>query len=300
MADTSIKLPDYDFESRYVQLKDGRMHYVDEGTGPVLLLLHGNPTWSFLYRHLIHGLKDRFRCIAPDHLGFGLSDKPKGADYSVSAHVRRLGEFVEKLGAPKLTPVVQDWGGPIGLSWAVRHKEQIERLVVMNTIGFVPDRKYLKFSAATAGALSLLALLHTPGAGEVLIQGLNAFVRFGVPGGIYNKDRKTREVLKGYLYPFPNWASRAGVLKFPREIPFGPAHPNRGLLADLEEGLRGWSVPALIVWGTKDPAFPRGLAKKFADLLPNHRGPVWIEDASHFLQEDRPEPIVHAVREFFA
>ncbi|MCB0219338.1 MAG: alpha/beta fold hydrolase, partial [Chrysiogenetes bacterium] len=203
MADTGgIKLDNYDFDSHYVNLPEGRIHYIDVGSGPTLLMVHGNPTWSYLYRHMIHGLSDKFRCVAIDHLGFGLSDKPSDADYSVPAHARRLGEVIEVIGLEKLTPVVQDWGGPTGLHWAVNHKDRVERLVIMNTIGFVPRREDLDLSKIWA--LALLGSLKTPVLGEALIRGLHLFVRRGVPGAIYNRQSKTRERMKGYLLPHPD------------------------------------------------------------------------------------------------
>lgn len=298
MADTGgIELDNYDFDSHYVNIAEGRIHYVDEGSGPTLLMVHGNPTWSYLYRHMIHGLKDKFRCVAIDQLGFGLSDKPADADYSVRAHNRRLGEIIEQIGLEKFTPVVQDWGGPITLRWAVDHKDRIERLVILNTIGFVPKREDLNLTKIWA--LGLLGSLKTPLLGELLIRGLHLFVRRGVPGAIYNKRSKTRERLKGYLLPHPDYASRAGILKFPREIPVSPFHHNIAYLREIEAGLEGWDVPTQIIWGMKDPAFNIGLARHFERLLPNHAPTVEIPNASHFLQEDTPEPIVEAIRTFF-
>ena len=298
MADTGgVALDRYDFESHYVNLPEGRIHYVDEGSGPVLLMVHGNPTWSYLYRHMIHGLKDRFRCVAIDHLGFGLSDKPGGADYSVPAHSRRLGQVVDAIGLEKVTPVVQDWGGPITLNWAGRNKARVERLVIMNTIGFMPGSGDLDLSKVWA--LGILGSLKTPLLGELLIQRLHLFVRFGMAAAIYNKQSKTRARLAGYLYPHQDYASRAGILKFPREIPMSPFHPNVKFLREIGENLDGWDVRTQLIWGLKDPAFPVQLARRFEQLLPNHSPTVEIPNASHFLQEDTPEPIIAALRKFF-
>ncbi|MCB0219337.1 MAG: alpha/beta fold hydrolase, partial [Chrysiogenetes bacterium] len=298
MADTGgIELDNYNFESNYVHLPEGRIHYVEAGSGPTLLMIHGNPTWSYLYRHMIHGLKDRFHCVAVDHLGFGLSDKPAGADYSVLAHSRRLGEVVEALGLEKVTPVVQDWGGPIGLHWTVQNKDLIERLVILNTIGFIPRLRDLSLSRIWA--LPLLGFLKAPGLGELFLQRLNAFVLYGVPGAIHNAESKTRERMKGYRHPFPDYASRAAMLELPREIPLSPWHPNIRLFREIGAGLKDWDVRTQLIWGLRDPAFNIALARRFEQLLPNHAPTIEIPNASHFLQEDTPEPIIEAIRGFF-
>jgi pimeloyl-ACP methyl ester carboxylesterase len=291
-----VSLDRYDFAPRWVEVPEGHLHYVDEGSGPVLLMVHGNPTWSFLYRHLVHGLRDRFRCVAVDHLGFGLSDKPPGADFTLPAHVRRLGQLIAKLGLERVTPIVQDWGGPIGLSWAVAHRAQVERLVVMNTFAF-PMRLRDAPLRMLAGSLAV-GVFRAPGIGELLIQGANVFVRRLVPAGLRPHSRRPG-VLAGYRHPFPDWASRAAVLQLPREIPLTPLHRNWQRLRDLERELRGWDVPTLLVWGERDPVFPPRVAERFAALLPNHGEVVRLPDASHYLQEDAPEPIVAAIRRFF-
>lgn len=192
--------PDYPFASHFAAVSGHRMHYVDEGRGETLLLLHGNPTWSYLYRHVISGLSDRYRCIAPDHLGFGLSDKPADADYSMRAHVMRLETFVQALDLRDVTLVVQDWGGVIGLSWAVRHKALVERLVVLNTTGFVPDTpRELAALRPMPWGFPLLWSLRIPVLGELFVQGMAGFVRYLVPLGVHHRERLTGDVMAGYL-----------------------------------------------------------------------------------------------------
>ncbi|MFQ5667737.1 MAG: alpha/beta fold hydrolase [Candidatus Binatia bacterium] len=297
MADTAgVQLEAYDFPSHYADLPEGRIHYLDEGQGPVLLMLHGNPTWSFLYRHLVRGLRDRFRCIAVDHLGFGLSDKPATGDYTIPGHIRRMEQLVDALGLERVTPVVQDWGGPIGLTWAVEHRARVDRLVVMNTFAFNVRPADVTLSMLLAPLV--LGVVRLPGVGEVLIRRLNIFVRRFVPGVIQDPARKTPGVMRGYLFPYPDYTSRAAILQFPREIPFTSRHPNWMLLANLEAKLRGWQLPALIVWGQRDPAFAPSITDRFAALLPNHRI-VRIEHAGHFLQEEAPEAIIEAIGSFF-
>ncbi|HEX7476722.1 MAG TPA: alpha/beta fold hydrolase [Polyangiales bacterium] len=296
-----MTLPDYPFESHFAQVCGHRMHYVDEGKGETILLLHGNPTWSYLYRHVITGLSDKHRCIAPDHLGFGFSDKPKDADYSMRAHVMRLEAFVQRLGLRDITLVVQDWGGVIGLAWAVRHKSLVKRLVVLNTAGFVPESP-----AELAGlrprpwGFPLLWSLRIPVLGELFVQGLGGFVRLLVPLGITHRERLTREVMAGYLAPYPTWASRRAHLASVRQVPMRPSDTAWQLLRETGAELDGWTVPTQIVWGMRDPVFVPWFLEQFEKRLPNHAPTVRIEDANHFLQDDRPDLIIDAVRSFMA
>lgn len=290
-------LPDYEFSSRYVKVSDGTLHYVDEGSGPVLLFVHGNPTWSFLYRHVIRGLKHRFRCIALDHLGFGLSEKPEAADYTPLAHSNRLGEFIDALGLNRVTLVVQDWGGPIGLYWAVSNKERIDRLVVLNTVGFPFSSEYV--SARRWGFYAAHQIAHNP----ILVRLLFQLTGLGVSGairwGVSDRRKITRQILAGYLLPFPNARSRRAPLALARAFPTRPDHPTQAFAVEIERGLRGWTVPVQLIWGARDRLLSPVLADHFCTLLPNHRQPVILEGASHFLQEEAPGPIVDAIEKFF-
>ena len=292
---------DYDFTSHSVEVEGHLMHYVDEGSGETLLFLHGNPTWSYLYRHMIGALKDRYRCIAPDHLGFGFSDKPANADYSMRAHVMRLGTFVEKLGLKDVTLVVQDWGGIIGLSWAVRHKSLIKRLVILNTTGFLPDIPggFAEMRPLPTGLLILWAL-KIPVFGEVFVQGFNGFARFLVPYGIVHKERLNKEAMRGYLDPYSTWGSRRAHLESVRQVPLLPTHPTAKLLRETGAELGGWEVPTQLIWGMKDPVFVPWFLEEFERRLPNHAPSLRIPDASHFLQDDRPDLIIDKIEEFLA
>jgi haloalkane dehalogenase len=289
----------YDFESRTIQVDGHRLHYLDEGRGETVLLLHGNPTWSYLYRHQIRGLRNEYRCLAPDHLGFGFSDKPRKADYSTRAHIMRLDLFVSKLGLKEITLVVQDWGGIIGLGWAARHKHLIRRLVILNTTGFMPDapRELLRARPLPWGLLMLWPL-KIPVAGELFVQGLNGFARYLVPLAIHHKERMSPEVMHGYLDPYPTWGSRRAHLKSVRQIPMRPTHPTWQLLRETGEELTGWEVPTQLIWGMKDPVFVPWFLQEFERRLPNHAPSLRIEDASHFLQDDTPRVITDRIREF--
>lgn len=279
------------YAPRWFQTADGRLHYIDEGPpeGRPVVLLHGNPTWGFLYRSFVGPLTDAgYRVIVPDCLGFGRSEKPPRPDlYRIAAHARRLEELLESLDLREATVVPQDWGGPIGLSWAVAHPERVARLFILNTIGHRPP-----------GEVPLplpLRLFRTPGVGEVMVKGLGLFHRvFLFRAGVVHHERLTPEVKRAYLVPHPNWSSRTAVLVFPREIPAGPQGPVSDLLGGIEAGLerhfRG--KPVKIVWAMKDIAFtPEVLEQLWLKTFPD--APVTrLEDAGHYLQEDAHERIV--------
>ncbi len=294
-----MELPAYPFESRYRQVCGHRVHYVDEGHGETILLLHGNPTWSYLYRHIITGLSSQARCIAPDHLGFGLSDKPAGADYSMRAHVMRLEAFVQALQLRDVTLVVQDWGGVIGLSWAARHKALVKRLVVLNTAGFVPESPWqLARQRPRAWGFPLLWSLRLPLFGELFVQGMGGFVRLLLPLGTHHRDRLTSAVRRAYLAPYPTWASRRAQLASVRQVPIRKTDSAWQLLRETGAELDGWDVPTQLIWGMRDPVFMPWFLEEFERRLPNRAPTVRIEDASHFLQEDQPERIVDAISAF--
>ncbi len=284
----------YPFEDHYVTLDDGHtMHYVDMGRAglgrPTVLLLHGNPTWSFLYRDWIAQLSKVARVIAVDHMGFGRSDHPTDAAYyTLEQHIQNLEEFATKLRLKRVVPVVQDWGGPIGLGWATRHPDKLAGLVILNTWAF---------AAHGAPQLPLwFKAMKAPRVGEFLFGKKNAFVEQMIPKLLVATPSK--EVMDGYRHPFPTPSSRAGVVAFPRMIPTNPKHPEWDTMLEIEQGLRALTVPAQILWGTKDPAFPKRYAHLFHELLPGAIAPEWFEDAGHYLQEDIPAKLVDRVKEF--
>lgn len=292
-----MAIAEYPFDSHFATIDGQRLHYLDEGSGEPILFLHGNPTWSYLYRHIVRELRTDYRCIAPDHLGFGFSDKPRLGDYSMRAHIMRLESLVKKLDLRDLTVVVQDWGGVIGLGWAVRNKDRVKRLVIMNTTGFTPkdSRALWKVRPLPLGLLMLWPL-KIPVLGEVFVQGLNGFVNRMIPAGIVHKQRLTPQTMAGYRDPYPTWASRRAHLASVRQIPITRRHPTWRLLSEIGAELDGWRVPTQIVWGMKDPVFTPWFSEEFERRLPNHAPTVRIEDASHFLQDDTPQPIVAAIR----
>jgi haloalkane dehalogenase len=273
-------LPDYSFAPNWREHEGLRMHYVDEGSGRPILLVHGEPTWSFLWRKIVPQLPGRV--LAPDLIGFGRSDKPEDPGwYSYGRHVASVAALVEELDLRGLTLVVHDWGGPIGLRLAVEHEERVDRLVILNTGvggGSAPSETWLRFRAMvreTGGALDIGRLVEA-----------------GTSRGLAD------DVRAAYDAPFPTPASKAGALAFPELVPTEPEHANTAPMNRVRDALRDWRKPALVVWGADDRVLPTGIAQAIVDLIPGAQGPVLLEGASHFLQEDRPDDVAAAIREF--
>jgi haloalkane dehalogenase len=256
------------------------MHYVDEGDGAPVLLLHGEPTSSFLWRNIVPQLPGRK--VAPDLIGFGRSDKPEDVGwYSYDRHVDSIARLVEELDLRDLTLVVHDWGGPIGLRVAVEHPEHVERIVILNTGiggGRPPSETWLRFRDVVrerGGALDIGRLIE---AGTAL----------GLPD----------DVREAYDAAFPTPESKAGVLAFPELVPTDPDHPNTVPMNRVLEAMTRWEKPTLVVWGTEDTVLPTRFAHRFVELIPGARELVLIEGASHFLQEDRPDEVAAAIKAF--
>jgi haloalkane dehalogenase len=272
----------YPFDDHFADVEGARVHYVDEGSGPPLLLLHGNPTWSFLWRDVIKGLSDRYRCIAPDYPGFGLSQAPAGYGFTPAEHARVIEQLVLSLDLRDITLMVQDWGGPIGFSVATRQPDRFSAFVIGNTWAW---------PKSDPGTQIFSRLLGGP-IGKRMIVGRNFFVEKIVPGGVRRK-KLSDEVMNAYRGRFPDKQSRLPMWVFPREI-LG----SRDFLAEIERGLPSLSDrPALIVWPTKDVAFKEPERKRWEQVFPNHRI-VLIEGAGHYVPEDAPEEIVAAVRDW--
>ena len=272
----------YPFASHSASLNGASVHYVDEGDGPPLLLLHGNPTWSFLYRDVIKGLRDRYRCIAPDHPGFGLSRAPAGYGYTPAEHAGVLEQFISELDLRGVTMMVQDWGGPIGFAVASRHPERFSAFVIGNTWAWPKsDPGTQVFSRLLGGPL-----------GRYLIVQRNFFVEKILPGGV--KRRKlSGEVMNAYRGPFPTPDSRFPVHVLPREILRG-----RPFLVEVERQLDVLrDRAALIVWPTADVAFREPDRKRWEELFPIHRT-VLLDGAGHYMQEDAADELVAAIREW--
>lgn len=274
----------YPFATRRIEVDGHDLHYVDEGSGPTLLLMHGNPTWSFLYRGIILALRDRFRCVALDYPGFGLSTAAAGYDFLPVSHARVVQAFVERLELSDYAVMVQDWGGPIGLWVAGQAPERVRALVIGNTWAWPVNgnKHFERFSGLMGGRL-----------GRVAITRLNAFVNLMIPTGVRRK-RLPRKVMTAYRRPFPTRESRLPTYLFPREI-IG----SRSFLAEVEAGLAGLSSkPALITWGDRDVAFRAPERERFERTFPEHRT-VMLQGAGHYIQEDAGEEIARAIADWW-
>jgi haloalkane dehalogenase len=269
-----VGLPGFDFEPHYLDQDGLRMHYVDEGDGPVVLLLHGEPTWSYLYRKMIAKLTPTARCLAPDYFGFGRSDKPTAPGwYSYDAHVASIARFADELDVRDATLVVQDWGGPIGFRFAVENPERIARLVVLNTgIGArAPNEEWLRFQA----------FMRRVGTDIVAGQ----LVRLTLVQPVDDA------VIAAYDAPFPVPESRVGIVQFPELVATSSDHPSAASMLAVREQLRSFDRPALVLFSDSDPIFTRRAAEAMAELLPTAELDPPLEGAGHFLQEDRGERI---------
>jgi haloalkane dehalogenase len=274
---------------------DGRMHFVDVGhrAGRPVVLVHGNPSWGYLFRHFIAPLVSAgHRVIVPDHLGFGRSDKPdRPGVYAIARHAQRLEALLESLALEQVTLVPHDWGGPIALAWATRHPARIAALALLGTFVHRPRGRV---------PMPLpLRLFRVRGIGELLVRGLHAILRgFLFGAGTMRQERLGRAERAAYLAPHPTWASRGAVLAFARDFPAGP----EGDVADLLDGIHAQlarlaALPTLLVWAGRDAVFgPAGLAAFRADFP--EAEVLEVPDAGHFIQEDAHEIVVPALLAF--
>ncbi len=273
------------FESRFLDVAGKRMHYLDEGQGPVVLLLHGNPTWCFYYRHLITRLKANFRVIAPDFIGCGLSDHPENDHYRASDRIQQLSEFIDRLGLKKYSLVMHDWGGSIGTGHAIRFPERIERIVYLNTT--LTETESLPLLIKTAAR---------PVIGKFLTRHTTRFLKFTTHLGVGRKLPK--DTIKGYYYPYRTRKRRNAIWDFVADIPFDSAHPSYSDMLDLARGIpKLTDIPVQIVWGLKDPCFHREMLNKVAEHFPR-ASILEIPEASHLVLEDAQELACSTIERF--
>jgi haloalkane dehalogenase len=276
-------LPGYGYDPHYVEVDGLRLHHLDEGSGPVVLCFHGEPSWSYLYRHMLDRLVGAgHRVVVPDLVGFGRSDKPTEQGwYTYERHVETVSQHLDRLDLQDLTVVVQDWGGPIGLRWAVEHAERVARLVVLNT-GLFTGRVSKGFMAWRSFAE------RTP----------------DLPIGMIIQGATTTDlapaVVAAYEAPFPTAESKAGAQRFPLLVPLSGDEPGAREMAAVREELGRWDKPALVAFSDTDPVFPFPRAgEQFTALLPTAGEQVRITGAAHFLQEDAGDQIVDAMLRAF-
>lgn len=278
----------YPFPPAFVRQPGGWMHVLDQGarTAPPLLCVHGNPSWSLLYRHLARDWAATYRVLAPDHLGCGLSDQPADWGYRLADHVANLERLVLEEDLRRITLVVHDWGGPIGLSVALRHPERFARLVVTNTSAF-PSRHLPR----------RIALCRGPLLGRALVEGCNGFARAATRMAVARP--MSRELRRAYVAPYAAPRSARATWRFVDDIPMDAAHPSWPALARLASGLPALAhLPTLLLWGDRDWCFSPAYREEFARRLPHARVRA-LPDAAHYLFEDRPDAVRPALEEFF-
>ena len=257
------------------------MSYVDEGprSDEAVLMLHGNPTWSFYFRDLVWELAPGLRCIAPDHVGMGLSEKPPGHEYTLAARIADIEALVASLGLRRIHLVVHDWGGAIGMGFAVRRPEAIGRIVILNTAAF-----------AAPWLPARIALCRTPLLGEFLVRGLNGFAVGAAHMAMHSRRLKPDE-RRGYLFPYDSWANRVGIHRFIRDIPMAPGHPSRPTIDGIERDLPVLEPhPKLILWGGRDFCFDDRFLERWRRIYPRAS---WerFGNAGHYVLEDGGAPI---------
>jgi haloalkane dehalogenase len=279
-----INKSEYPFDSHYFDVPAGRMHYVDEGKGNPLLMVHGNPTWSFLYRHLIKGLSEEYRCIAMDHIGFGLSDKPFDWSYLPKAHADNLNLLIEELNLKNITIVVQDWGGPIGLSYVINNTENVKSIILMNTWMWpvTGDPHYEKFSGFMGGAI-----------GRFLIKHFNFFVRVVMKQAMGDKSRLPKAIHRHYFTALKAPDARKGCWTFPKQIIASSSWLET--LWSQRENLK--NTPALILWGMKDIAFRVKELETWLTVFSESKV-MKFEDVGHFVQEEKGSQLCPIIKEF--
>jgi cis-3-alkyl-4-acyloxetan-2-one decarboxylase len=286
----------YPFRSHYFTLSDGmRMHYIDEGPtdGEVLVFVHGYPTWSFVYRALVvYYAAQGYRCIALDHIGWGLSDKPGSHRYhTLRRHIHNALECLDALELHDVTLLMEDWGGPIGLGYALRRPDSVKRLVVMSSWVFQ--------DSYPVPLHPLIQLATKPGVGDVLFRTLNLALNIGMQ--LWTERRLSAAVLDGYKAPFQDVWGRMALSQFPRMISTSATHRSASLMRRIEQELAVFDrKPSLILWGRSDAVFPPPMAKHWKTRMPSAKGPHLIEGANHFLSEDNPEAVMLRLDDFVA
>lgn len=288
----SEKANDFPFESRYAVVDGIRLHYLDEGDGPPILMMHGQPMWSYLYRKMIPPLVAAgYRCVVPDLMGFGYSDKPTDESaYTLKRHVELITGLVEQLGLKGVTTVGNDWGGPIVLRYAIEHQDNIRSLVILNTFTKT-EKPPLLF-----GTVFKLMFRSGP-ISSFMVRRLDLFRKFFVKPGLSFKRPVSPEILAQYKKTHPDAASRASIAAFPKMIPMNDRHPNAAYITEIDNTLQTWDIPVLVVFPDQDVAFKVEDGERIAKMVPNGRFHL-IRNAGHFIQEDAGEEVAERMITF--
>ena len=289
-----MNLPGYPFTPKTFEVRPGlSMSYLDEGPrdGEVVVMLHGNPSWSYYWRNLVSGLSDKYRCIVPDHIGMGFSDKPEDStyEYTLQSRVDDVSALLRHLGITgPVTLAVHDWGGMIGFGWALSHAQQVKRLVITNTAAFpLPAAKKMPWQ---------LSLGRDSQFGAFIIRAFNAFSSGASYQGVETK--MPADVRRAYVSPYNTWANRISTLRFMQDIPLQPGDKAWPLVAEAGRRLPEFADrPAFIGWGLQDFVFDKHFLADFRAALPNAEVTAF-EDAGHYVLEDKQAILVPAIRKF--
>jgi haloalkane dehalogenase len=280
----------FPFAPHHHEVNGFAMHFVDEGSGEPVVLVHGDPTWGYLWRKVIPPLSKHRRCIVPDHMGMGKSGTPREPyPYRLRHHIANLESLLLRLDLHEVTLVLHDWGGPVGLGFATRHANRIKRLVLMNTWTFAPW---------PGGPFPRLVELIRSERGEKFVLEKNGYLEPALLGTTHHPENLTKTVLEAYRAPFPTPESRRALLCWSRDIPVSETDPSYTEMKEIEQGLAQFArTPTLLVWGMRDPVLPASVVHRWQRIYP-HATTREIADASHFLQEDAPERIIGWIEEF--
>lgn len=304
----------YPFQDRYATIDGVRIHYIDEGEGPVVWLMHGMPTWSYVYRKMIPPLVEAgYRCVAPDLMGFGLSDKPRdeGA-HTLQRHVALMTGLIDQLGLQDIIPVGQDWGGPIALRYAIEHKDNVRALVILNT--FVErfpanEKERRERDIITCPLPKVYEFLFKNGEfSSFLVNKFDVFRKFvwlkwrtGNPSkalGAGMRRPVDPRAMENYKMPHDAAGTRAGIAAFAKLIPNRIDHPNAGYIDQIRKELETWKLPALVIWPDGDMAWKPDEGERISRIVPDGEFHL-IRNAGHYLQEDAGEEVAAKMIEFF-
>lgn len=281
--------PDYPFTSKFLTIDGFRLHYIDEGSGPAVVMVHGNPTWSYYFRNLISSLRSQYRVIALDHIGCGLSDKPSDYPYCLGRHIENLETLMDHLAIDQFSLVVHDWGGAIGIGCALNRLEQLKHVVVMNTAAFRSRRIPLR-----------IQVCRLPVIGQILVRLFNGFAW---PAQFMAVEKKMLpETAAAYLAPYNSWKNRVAIYRFVEDIPMNVGHRSYSTLVKIEQQLpfiRDALTPLLILWGGKDFCFNdhfyEGWKRRFPKAESHYFG-----DGGHYILEDKFREIEPIIQSFFS
>jgi cis-3-alkyl-4-acyloxetan-2-one decarboxylase len=277
---------EYPFKSNFIKVKAHNYHYVDEGEGEeTLLMVHGNLSWSFMYRNLIREFSKKYRVIAPDHLGCGLSDKPQDFPYRLETHIDNLESLVFSLKLEKVTLIVHDWGAAIGMGLAVRHPDKVARLIILNSTAF-----------STTWLPLRLSILRIPWLNNKLIRNFNFYLNASLQ--LSSRKALPSIVKKGFKYPYQTYNDRIAILRFVQDIPIDPEHVSFEVLLEIEHGL--WmfrEAPVYMIWGMCDWCFSQRYLRRWQLYYPQAQV-LKLDNAGHYLLEDECDKAIATIKDF--